>query len=64
MSGGRFGEISYPCAQAGLMEAGESDICFHGKSRPVYEEPQILDKAITEESDTDEKGGERITVQK
>lgn len=57
MSGGRSGGMSYPCAQAGLMEAGESDICFHGKSRPVYEAPQILDKAITEESESGEKGG-------
>lgn len=33
MSGGRAGGMSYPCVQADLMEAGDSDICFHGWPR-------------------------------
>ncbi len=33
MSGGRSGGMSYPRARAGLMEAGDSDICFQGWPR-------------------------------
>lgn len=33
MSGGRSGGMSYPRVQAGLMEAGDSDICFQGWPR-------------------------------
>lgn len=33
MSGGRAGGMSYPRVQAGLMEAGDSDICFQGWPR-------------------------------
>lgn len=33
MSGGRSGGMSYPVRGAGLMEAGDSDICFQGWPR-------------------------------
>jgi len=33
MSRGRAGGMSYPRVQPGLMEAGDSDICFQGWPR-------------------------------
>lgn len=33
LSGGRAGGMSYPRVQTGLMEAGDSDICFQGWPR-------------------------------